>query len=481
MFENTLIIVSVLVIYKMILIGIGLWGQRRSRDIDGFLIGNRQLGPVVAAVSYAASSSSAWTLLGMSGIAFSLGLSAIWFVVGSIAGMLVSWTFVAPKLLELSHQHKFVTLTDILLLDVTKPSWRRLIIATASITTIACFVFYVAAQLQGAGQTFHHVFNVSQNNSIVIGAVIVLMYTLLGGFWAVSITDTLQGILMAIAAILLPVTAYVKLGGFQEFWIHYQSVATVAQLSWFNSRVGLASFGFSVSIVAVSLGTFGQPHLLVRFMALRSKSALIQARIIALFWFAVVFGGMFFVGLAGRVLVSQLNDSESVFLLLTEQLFSPIVAGIIIASLLSAIMSTADSQLLAGATAISHDLRLGRSFEGRDILVSRIAITVMLILSCLIAVSIPATIFDRALLAWSALGATFGPIVIARVLNLRPSDGALFSAMTMGFCIAVWFHFNPNSLSWLIDSTILPGSIYERIGSFFLGLTIIFVSHHRGP
>ncbi|MBX2846761.1 MAG: sodium/proline symporter [Acidiferrobacterales bacterium] len=457
------------------LVCVGLWAQRRNNDIHGFLIGDRELGPVIAAVSYAASSSSAWTLLGMSGIAFAIGISAIWFVVGSVTGMLISWTFLAPNLMRLSHQHKLVTLTDILVFRL-EGRWAKAITIFASLTIVICFGFYVAAQLQGAGQTFHHAFNLNQNNSIIIGAIIVLVYTLLGGFWAVSVTDTIQGILMLIAAILLPVTALISMGGFSDFWHSYSFVASSTELDWFNSRLGLAALGFVFGTLGVSFGTFGQPHLLIRFMALRDHKALIQARLIAVAWFAIVFSGMYFLGLAGRVLIGDLDNSESVFIVLSEQLFSPIVAGIIIAALLSAIMSTADSQLLAGAAAISHDLGIGRYFKGHEILVSRIAITLLLIIACLIAVNIPASIFSRALLAWSALGAAFGPIVIFRVLRLNPSAAAVFLAMTLGFFTAVWFHFYPNTLASLISPELLPGSVFERVGSFLLGLTVLFIS-----
>ena len=474
--DNTVIILVVLIAYKILLVGVGLWAQRRNNDIQGFLIGDRELGPVVASISYAASSSSAWTLLGVSGGAFATGISAVWFVVGSIVGMLISWTFIAPQLMRLSHQHNLVTLTDILVLKLDG-SWAKAISVFASLTIVVCFGFYVAAQLQGAGQTFHHAFSLDQNNSIVIGAIIVLVYTLLGGFWAVSVTDTIQGLLMLVASILLPVTAYLSMGGFNGFWQSYTLVASASELDWFNNRTGLAAFGFVFGIVGVSFGTFGQPHLLVRFMALRDNKALVRARLIAVAWFSIVFGGMFFLGLAGRVLLGELSNSESVFIVLTEQLFSPIVAGIIIAALLSAIMSTADSQLLAGAAAISHDLGIARYFKGHEILVSRLAITILLIASCLIAVNIPASIFSRALLAWSALGAAFGPIVIFRVLKLNPSAAAVFLAMSAGFFTAAWFHFNPNSLSAIISPTLLPGTMLERVGSFLLGLIILFISH----
>ncbi len=474
--DKTTIILIVLITYKVILVGVGLWAQRRNNDIQGFLIGDRELGPLVAAISYAASSSSAWTLLGMSGIAFAIGISAIWFVVGSIVGMLASWTFIAPSLRRLSHQHKLLTLTDVLVFKLDGIGAKAISIF-ASLIIVICFGFYIAAQLQGAGQTFHHSFNLNQDSSIVVGAIIVLIYTLLGGFWAVSVTDTIQGLLMLVASILLPITAYISMGGFSDFWQSYTQVASASQLDWFNNQAGLAAFGFVFGTFGVSVGTFGQPHLLIRFMALRDKKALIQARLIAVLWFSVVFSGMFFLGLAGRVLLDQLSNSESVFIVLTEHLFSPIVAGIIIAALLSAIMSTADSQLLAGAAAISHDLGVDRWFKGREILVSRIAITVLLVVACWIALNIPASIFSRALLAWSALGAAFGPIVIFRVLGLSPSAVGVLLAMITGFFTAVWFHFYPNSLSGLVSTELLPGSLLERVGSFLFGLLILSASH----
>ena len=481
MIEKTTIVLIVLIVYKLGLVAVGLWAQRRNNNISDFLIGDRQLGPLVASVSYAASSSSAWTLLGMSGIAFTLGLSAIWFVVGSILGMVISWTFVAPKLMQLSHQHQLTTLTDVLLFKFQPSPWRTAITIFSSVIIVMCFGFYVAAQLQGAGQTFHHTFDINQNSSIVIGAIIILIYTLLGGFWAVSVTDTIQGLLMLGAALVIPIASYLHMGGWESFWNSYTSIATPSQLDWFQHRTGLAALGFVIAIVGVSFGTFGQPHLLIRFMALRDTKALNQARLIAIFWFAVVFGGMFFVGLAGRVIISELSNAESVFIVLAEQLFVPIVSAIIIAALLSAIMSTADSQLLAGAAAISHDLGLGKYFKDREIFISRVAIAVMLIISTTIAIYLPATIFSRALLAWSALGAAFGPVIIARIMGFRLSEIATFVAIALGFSCAVWFHFNPGSLSWLINTDSLPGSIFERVGSFLLGCIILTISHLRHP
>ena len=479
MLEKTTVVLIVLIFYKLLLISIGLWANRRNNNISDFLIGNRQLGPVVASISYAASCSSAWTLLGVSGIAFTIGLSAVWFVVGSIAGMILSWMYVAPKLMSLSHQNRLTTLTDILLLNVRSSFWRMWIVGFASLAIIICFGFYVAAQLQGAGQTFNETFSVDQQSSIIIGAIIILIYTLLGGFWAVSVTDTIQGILMLGAALLLPLVAYMHMGGWESFWTSYSAIVSPEQLDWFQKKTGLIALGFVVSIVSISLGAFGQPHLLVRFMALRDKKALNQAKYISVFWFTVVFTGMFFLGLAGRVIVGELSNAESVFIVLSDQLFVPIVSAIIIAALLSAIMSTADSQLLAGSAAISHDLGLAHRFKGKELLISRLAIVFILAISTTIALYLPASIFSRALLAWSSLGAAFGPIIIARVLDMKPADSAVFLAIAAGFCTSIWFHFYPNSLSALISTEAVSGVVYERVGSFFLGAAILIISHLR--
>ena len=476
--DNTAIILTTLVVYKLLLIAVGLWAQKRTQDETDFFLGGRGLGPFVAAISYSASSSSAWTLLGMSGAAFVLGLSAVWLVIGSVSGMLIAWLFFAPALMRLSHQHQLITLTELLAFG-SHGVWRKLIRYSASIIIIVAFAFYVAAQFQGAGNTFHATFDLSMSHSIVLGAGIILVYTLLGGFWAVSITDTIQGVLMAIAALLLPITAYIQVGGWQGFVEGLQAVSTAEQLSFTGRHMGLAALGFVVGTLGVALGTFGQPHLLVRFMALRDEKALRQARLITVLWFLIVFGGMCFVGLAGHILIPDISNPESIFFALTNHLFPPLLAGVLVAAVLSAIMSTADSQLLVGASALAHDLGLNKRFPNRSMLISRLSIACLVVMAVWVSLNLPASIFDRALLAWTTLGAAFGPLVIFRIAGIQVRHGAAFAAIISGASLAVLFHFNPGQMVQnLIHPDAIP-ALFERIASFCAGVLILWLGKVR--
>ena len=472
------VILITLVAYKLLLIGIGWWAQRRTHDTDDFFLGGRSLGPVVAAISYSASSSSAWTLLGMSGAAFVMGVSALWLVAGSVTGMIVAWVFVAPRLRALSHREQLVTLTDLLTLG-THGRWRTAITVAAALIILIAFAFYVAAQFQGAGTTFAQTFDLSMSKSIIIGGVIIMIYTFLGGFWAVSLTDTIQGLLMAVAAILLPVTALVHVGGLDGFISGLQAVSSPEQLALTGRTAGLAAIGFVLGIFGISLGTFGQPHLLVRFMALRDERALRQARLITIAWFLIVFGGMCFVGLVGHILIPDIANPEYIFFALTNELFPTLVAAVLVAAVLSAIMSTADSQLLVGASAVAHDLGLNRRFPGRSLLISRLSIAGMVIAAIWVSLSLPASIFDRALLAWTALGAAFGPLVFFRVFGVAVKPAGAFAAVVAGFSTAVLFHFNPGGLAQGLFGDAVSPALIERVGSFVVGLGVLVAGRVR--
>lgn len=275
--SKTEIVLLTLVIYKLLLIAIGFWASRRTHNEEDFFLGGRGLGPVVAAISYSSSASSAWTLLGVSGVAYVMGVSALWIASGSLTGMLVAWFWIGPRLLRFSRRYDHITLTDFLLHESTG-RLRTAILWFASVIIVFSFVFYVAAQFQGAGNTFASTFDLPMGESIVIGALIIMLYTLLGGFWAVSVTDTVQGLLMAFTAILLPLAALIEVGGVSGFMEGLRRVSSEAQLSFTAANGGLLAVGIVLGGLSIGFGTYGQPHLLVRFMALRDEKALRQAR-----------------------------------------------------------------------------------------------------------------------------------------------------------------------------------------------------------
>jgi len=458
------VVLTTLVLYKVLLVLIGIWAQRRVNSEQDFFLASGQLGPWVAAVSYCASSASAWTLLGMSGLAFSIGLSALWVAAGAVLGCVFSWVFLAPRVMATAQVKPMMSATEFIALG-TQGRERQRIVALASSIILFCFVVYIASQFQGAGNTFASTFDMSSANSIVLGGGIILLYTLLGGFWAVSVTDTLQGLLMMAAAVLLPIAAVVQLGGPSQFFSALASHSSAPYLSLTGGTLGLAAAGMVIGSLGVGISALGQPHLLVRFMALRDKKALRQGQIIATTWYAVVFFGMCLVGFAGQLLVGELDNGELVFFAVNAELFPSALGAVLLAAVLSAIMSTADSMLLVTGTTVAHDLGITRRYRLQALLVSRLVIAVISAGAILVAIYIPATIFQRVLFAWVAIGSALGPVILCRCLRLTFSPGRILPAIACGFIAAVACYLLPNT----------PGDILERLLPFSLGMAVLLL------
>ncbi|WP_321394261.1 sodium/proline symporter [Emcibacter sp.] len=463
MSRETTILVT-LVTYKLVLILIGFWAKGRTHDNADFFIGNRTLGPFVASISYAASSASAWSILSLSAAAFTFGISTVWMFAGLILGHGTSWLWVAPRLQKVAHDLKLVTLTDFLALEGEAHTRRNIRYFAAAVVTF-CFIFYVASQFMGAGKAFANGFEISSSTSIILGGGIVLIYTLLGGFWAVSLTDTLQGMLMLVAAILLPTAALYEVGGPVGLWNGIHALSTPEQLSLSGPNLGLMALGFIVGTMAMGLGALGQPHLLTRFMSLRDQKSVRTAQKYAIFWFVVVLGNMVVLGLCGKILVpGPLSDPESLFFILSDGLLPTVVGAILLAAVLSAIMSTADSQLLVSASAIAHDI-MGEPDEGENRLwVSRLVISLLCVVSVVVAIYLPSDIFSRVMFAWTALGAAFGPVVVLRLAGVGLNPRSILPAMVLGVSSTVYFYLQPDSV----------GDILERLVPFLMSFALLF-------
>ena len=457
------IVLSAVVGYQCLLLAVGLWASRRTHSSSDFFLGGRKVGPWVTGISYSASASSAWTLLGVSGAAFAIGPSVVWVALGSLSGMVVAWWWIAPRLLEASHHYQLTTVIDFLR-DPNDNHRSESLVHSAAFIILVAFVFYVAAQFQGAGLAVTEVFAVSDTLAIVCGALVILIYTWLGGYWAVSLTDTIQGVVMCLAAIALPFGTVISLGGLGP---------VVELIDLGNQRGGgtnaatLSVIGFVIGSLAISLGTFGQPHLMVRFMALKDHRARRAAARITLIWYLIVFSGMVMTGLVGRGAFDSLNNNEQVFFALSEQVLPPVLAGLLLAAVLSAIMSTADSQLLVCASTLSHDLT-DEALKGspRVLRRGRWAVVIVVVLAVLVALFLPAPIFSRVLFAWSALGAALGPTLFARLLGWQIPHGYRVTGIWMGFGLTVVLSLLPNA----------PGDILERLLPFIAhSLLLIWV------
>jgi sodium/proline symporter len=293
----------------------------------------------------------------------------------------------------------------------------------------------------------------------MIGAGIVLVYTLLGGFWAVSVTDSVQGMLMVIASLALPIVTLSAVGGFGALADGLAAIGNVGSPIGTGTLVGVF---FVLGLFGIGVGYPGQPHVVNRFMALKDDRALRQGRIIALGWAVIVYAGMLLLGLSARVLYADLGDSEQVLFHAASELLPAVVAGVMVAAVLSAIMSTADSQLLVASSAISYDWNLAAGKDTSDLTNTRATVIVVLILATILALGWRADIFSRVLFAWSAAGSAFGPILIMRLLGRSVSYPATFVAMVMGFGLTVVISLFPDA----------PGDVAERLVPFFVALVI---------
>ncbi|WP_076420018.1 sodium/proline symporter [Colwellia sp. UCD-KL20] len=459
------VILTTLLVYKLLLIAIGLWASKRTKSTEDFFIGGKTLGPWVAAISSSASASSAWSLLGVSGAAYTMGYSAIWLFPAVVGGYIFNWFWLAPKVYKISIKTNAVTLTELL---AGKGSWAKPIVWLCSFAIIFSFSFYIAAQFQAAGGTFASSFNMDASQAIILGTLIILIYTLLGGFWAVSVTDTLQGSLMALTAIVLPTAAIIQVGGFSEIYSGLHTQFTPQQLSFTGEHTGWMAFAFVLGMLGIGLGNPGQPHVINRFMALKDKQSIKTATYIGIGWPIIVYGGMLILGLCARILVPNAENNEQILFGVTALLFHPVVAGIIIAAVLSAIMSTADSQLLVAASSLSYDIKKDLSAKA-SLLLSRLAVFVMCVVSMLIALYAPEAIFSRVLFAWAAIGSAFAPLLVVLLLGTPIKGAYRFFAILSGFTLTVY-------LSWQENT---PGDIVERVLPFILAFSIAYLGREN--
>lgn len=467
--SRTQAILWTLIVYELVMIAIGLLANRLSRDESDYFLGGRRLGPWVAGLSASASSSSVWTLLGVSGYAYGYGLSALWLLPACVGGFALNWFVLAPALRRESARRGAITVTEMLAGPIgTAKRWPVIVLASAIV--LLSLLTYVAAQFQGAGKTFAETFAIGFTPALLIGAAIVVFYTLLGGFWAASITDTVQGMLMAAVAVILPIAALIEIGGPAELIAGMREVNGEGWLSVMRGMPAAAGLGMVLGLLGIGLGYPGQPHVVNRLMALRDDEALVGARRISMVWALVLYSGMILVGWSVRVLLPGLADSEDAFMAGAGHVLPPVLAGVMIAAVLSAIMSTVDSQLLVAASTISHDL-IGRAGErepeldgARKVLLrSRLTVLGLSLGSIGVAMVVDEGIFDSVLFAWSAMGAAFGPLLLVTVLRERPRPGWVLAAMSLGFSLSV--------LAYVLGS----GGMTERVVPFVVALAIAWM------
>jgi len=363
----------------------------------------------------------------------------------------------------LAVEREALTVTDVLS-GPRSQRGSRAVAVTGSVIILLSLLTYVAAQFQGAGKTFHKVFGLPMEASIFIGAGIIVLYTLLGGFWAVSLTDSLQGLLMAAAAVVLPVGSVVAVGGIDGMIQGIRSMPVEGFSSLTKNASLAAGAAFVVGLLGIGLGYPGQPHVVNRFMALRDEKAVGPARTVAMAWAVVTYIGMVVVGLCARILIpdpAALGDREVAFYGVAGKVFPPVIAGIMIASVLSATMSTADSQLLVASSSASHDLR-GEKSSQPALSRSRWVVVALSAGAVVVALFGNKEIFSHVLFAWSAIGAAFGPLLLVTLLRGPVGPWYSLGAMISGFVLSV--------TAYSIPAT--SGTALERVFPFVVALVV---------
>ncbi len=454
-----------LVAYMLVLLGIGVWAARRAGGPeDDFLLGGRSLGPVVAGLAYAASTSSAWVLLGFTGFVAAVGVSALWMIPGILAGYAAVWFALGPWLHRASREGGHLTALDVIAAGAEGVMYRAIKIV-AALMILFCFSFYIAAQFQGAGAALADVFGISGTMAVIIGAGVILAYTFLGGFWAVSITDTLQGLSIAAIATILPFAVLASAGGFDGVAAGLVNEAQSITAP-FGANAGWSAVGFVFGVSAIGFGALGQPHLMTWVMAARDSKARLQGGAVAIGWGALVYAGMSVVALSARAIAEPgAALGESIVFDAAQELLPGIMPALVYAAILSAIMSTVDSQLLVASAAASHDMGLAKAAPGREVMITRVVIVALCVGAVLLTLFLPATIFGRVLFAWTALGAAFGPVIVARAVGRQMRPAVILAAMITGFALAVYFN-------QFADAG--PGAWKERILPWVAGLAILF-------
>jgi sodium/proline symporter len=463
-----------LALYFVAMLGIGLWAWRRSTDdISGYLLGGRRLSPQVAALSAGASDMSGWLLLGLPGAAYVAGLSASWIAIGLFIGAFANYLIVAPRLRVHTEQTSdSITIPEYFENRFEDRSHALRIIA--SIVIILFFTLYTSSGIVAGGKLFQSAFGADYSFGLWLTAGVVVAYTLFGGFLAVSLTDFVQGVIMFVALILVPIVAYMQLDG--GITTDIGSINPDA----LDLLAGTTFLGI-VSSMAWGLGYFGQPHIIVRFMAVRSVRDIPAMRAIGLGWMLITLIGALATGFVGLGYVTRggatLEDPETVFIFLSQVLFHPLVTGFLLAALLAAIMSTISSQLLVSSSSLTEDfyrIFVRREASQRELVtVGRICVVAVALAAILLAYNPDSNILGLVANAWAGFGAAFGPVVILSLTWRRLTRNGALAGMIVGALTVLFWIYAPV----LADGASLSSLLYEIVPGFLLcGATAILVS-----
>jgi sodium/proline symporter len=481
-------------LYLLMMISIGLYCFFKTKDVKDYLLGGRNVSSWVTALSAEASDMSGWLLMGVPGVVYMFGPHQTWVVIGLGIGTYLNWKMVGPRLRVYTEKTESLTLASFFCRRFRDPSGCLQIFS--AIVTLIFFTIYAASGLVGAGKLFESLFGIDYQLAVIIGCLVLLFYTVLGGYLAVCWTDLIQGALMFFALIIVPAVAFFNIDFqvssastfniTQAFSEAYNAIGDVCQqknisLSFLPPVAdGVPAVMAIVAIISMAvwgLGYFGQPHILVRFMSIKSAKQFPSATRIAMTWVSISMIAAVLIGFVAIPIyygkVTDAQEAEKVFIYMVRDFCNPWIGGVLLSAILAAIMSTIDSQLLAAGSTLTADfykLIRKKSTTREEMHISRVFVLIICILACIMALNPSKTIFALVTFAWGGFGAAFGPVVLMSLYSKRTSWQSALCGMVAGTAVMLVWYF----LGW--------GSfMYEILPGFAAGLLAINIANIFWP
>jgi len=458
-----------LAIYMAGMLYIGYWSYKKTSDLSDYMLGGRGLGPAVTALSAGASDMSGWMLMGLPGAMYATGLSSVWIAIGLLIGAYANYLIIAPRLRTYTEvANDSITIPDFL--ENRFKDRTKILRFVSAIVILVFFTFYASAGLVSGGRLFENSFNLDYKIGLFVTVGVVVAYTLFGGFLAVSWTDFVQGCIMFIALVLVPIVAFTDVGGVTETFNTIKQV-DASHLDMFK---GTTILGI-ISFLAWGLGYFGQPHIIVRFMAITSIKDLKTSRRIGIGWMTISIIGAMLTGLIGIAYYAKnnatLQDPEMVFVTFSNILFHPYITGFLLSAILASIMSSISSQLLVISSAVTEDFY--KTFFRRNasdkelVFIGRLSVLVVAMIAVVLAYHPSDTILTLVGYAWAGFGSAFGPAILLSLYWKRTNKWGVLAGMIVGAVVVI---------AW-VQIPSLKAIMYEMVPGFFCSLlTVIVVS-----
>ncbi|WP_032092670.1 sodium/proline symporter PutP [Necropsobacter rosorum] len=468
-------------LYLIIILGIGIYAYRSTNNFDDYILGGRKMGSFVTAMSAGASDMSGWLLMGLPGAIFLAGLSKAWIAIGLTIGAYMNYRVVAGRLRIFTENYaNALTLPEFFAQRFPRQKKALKIISSAII--LFFFTIYCASGVVAGAKLFQSLLGLDYSTALWFGALATIIYTFIGGYLAVSWSDTIQATLMIFALLLAPVMVLLNLS-WEEISQALENKSALTQIPYSNWLHNVSGIGV-VSALAWGLGYFGQPHILARFMAADSVQSLVKARRIGIGWMFLCLGGAVAVGYFGLAYFTAgniaLDNAESVFIELSKQMFNPWIVGIVLSAILAAIMSTLSAQLLMCSAAITEDFYKGffrKTASSLELVwVGRLMVLVIAVIAMCIAQDPNSKVMSLVSYAWAGFGAAFGPVVILSLFNRNiSSKAALWGMLSGALTVVIW---SPLMQYWGWDDL---AKLYEIIPGFLVCSFITITSSVFAP